>query len=336
MKIKENVILAPYTTFGIGGPARYFCEVKSVEDLKIALKFSRKNNLRFFILGGGNNILFTDNGFNGLVIKIEIKGLEFKDGEDFSILSAGAGENWDYVVGEAVKRNLGGIENLSLIPGTAGAAVYQNIGAYGVELKDVLESAEVLDSESGEIKIFSNKDCRLQYRNSIFKKKEGARFVILKVIMRLSKNWEPKINYPDLIKAFEGMNPSILDVRSAVIEIRKKKLPYPPEIYNAGSFFKNPVVTESRFKNLVLRHPDLKRFNSNSGSVKLSAAQLIEKCGWKGKIFGNVGVSQKHSLVLVNYGNGTAKEVSDLAREIKLSVKDRFGVELEAEVEIIE
>lgn len=335
MEIRKNVILAPYTTFRIGGPARYFCEVQGVGDLKEALNFSKTNNLHFFILGGGSNILFSDNGFNGLIIKMEIKGLEFKDGEDFSTLSAGAGEDWDYLVGKAVERNLGGIENLSLIPGTAGAAVYQNIGAYGVELKDVLEGLEVLDAESGEIKTFSNKDCRLQYRDSIFKKKEGTRFIILKVIMRLSKNWEPKINYPDLVKAFEGTKPSILDVRSAIIKTRKNKLPYPDEVGNAGSFFKNPTIKISNFQFLISKHSDLKGFDQGDGNIKLPAAQLIEKCGWKGKTYGNVGISDKHSLVLVNYGEGTAKEIIDLSEKIKKTVKDKFEVELELEVEAI-
>lgn len=325
------MILAPYTTFRIGGPARYFCEVKSVEDVKNALKFSRENNLRLFILGGGSNILISDKGFDGLVVKMEIRGLEF-GGE---LLSIGAGESWDYVVGEAVKRNLGGIENLSLIPGTVGAAVYQNIGAYGVELKDVLKSVEVLDADSDEIKTILNKDCGFSYRDSIFKHKEGANLVILKTCLKLSENQEPKINYPDLIKFFEGKRPSMSDIRSAVTEIRKRKLPYPNEVGNAGSFFKNPVVTGGHFEKIILNHSDLKGFRLSSGSVKLSAAQLIEKCGWKGKVYGNVGVSEKHSLVLVNYDNGSAKEVVNIADEIKTSIKNEFGVDLEPEVQII-
>ena len=331
MEIRENIILAPYTTFGIGGPARYFCEVGSVDDLKSALKFSKENNMRLFILGGGSNILVSDKGFDGLVIKMEIKGLEF-DGE---LLSIGAGENWDYIVEQAVERNLGGIENLSLIPGTAGAAVYQNIGAYGVELKDVFESAEALNTESGEIKTFSNKDCGFGYRDSVFKHKEGADWVILKMCLKLLKKPEPNLGYPDLAKTFEGKRPSVSEVRNAVIKIRRNKLLYPEEVGNAGSFFKNPTVTEIKFKNLILKHPDLKWFNLGDGLVKLSAAQLIEKCGWKGERCGGVGVSEKHSLVLVNYGDGMANQVVNLAGQIGESVKDEFGVELEPEVQMI-
>lgn len=339
MNIKENVILAPYTTFRIGGPARYFCEVTSIDELREALEFSKKNGLRFFILGGGSNILISDEGFNGLVVKMGIKGLEFKDEGNYSTLSVGAGEDWDGVVATAVGRNLGGIENLSLIPGTAGAAVYQNIGAYGVELKDVLESAEVLDTNSGEIKVFYNKDCGFEYRDSIFKHKEGTNLkdcrIILRVNLRLYKNQEAKSDYPDLAKTFEGKKPSMSEVRNAVIKIRRNKLPYPNEVSNAGSFFKNPVVAKDYFEKITIDHPDLKGFKLGGGMIKLSAAQLIEKCGWKGKICGNVGVSEKHSLVLVNHGNGTSKEITDLANEIKQTVGDQFKIDLEPEIEVI-
>jgi len=329
MEIRKNVILAPYTTFRIGGPARYFCEVGNVDDLKSALKFSKENNLRFFILGGGSNILISDKGFDGLVIKMSIKGLEFED----NTLSVGAGEDWDEVVATAVKRGLGGIENLSLIPGTAGAAAYQNIGAYGAELKDVLESVEALDAGSGEIKTFSNRDCRFGYRGSVFK--NDGHLIILKINLKLSKNKKPNVNYPDLVKRFENNKPSVLDVRNTVMEIRRSKLPYPDEVGNAGSFFKNPIVTAGQYGKLAGTHPDLKGFKLKNGTVKLFAVQLIEKCGWKGKMLENVGVSEKHSLVLVNYGNGTAKEVAILSEDIKKSIKDEFGVKLEPEVEMI-
>ncbi|MBI2062595.1 MAG: UDP-N-acetylmuramate dehydrogenase [Candidatus Yanofskybacteria bacterium] len=329
MNIKKNVILAPYTTFRIGGPARYFCEVGSVDDLKDALQFSKENNLPLFILGGGSNVLVSDKGFDGLVIKMEIKGLEF-NGE---LLNAGAGENWDDVVGKAVAEDLGGIENLSFIPGTVGGAVYQNIGAYGVELKDVLKSLEAVDARSREIKTFSNSDCRFGYRDSVFKTKEKGNFIILRVNLELSKNREPKIDYPDLVKIFGGKQPTILEVRNAVIRIRQNKLPYPHEAGNAGSFFKNPIVPISNYQLLISKYSDLKGRDLGNGSVKLSAAQFIEKCGWKGKAYGNIGVSEKHSLVLVNYGNGTAEEIINLAEKIKKAVKTEFGVVLEPEVE---
>ena len=335
MEIRENIILAPYTTFRIGGPAKYFCEVVSVDELREALDFSKKNNIKNFILGGGSNILVSDNGFDGLVIKMGIKGLSFKDESDYVVLSAGAGESWDYVVEQAVGKNLSGIENLSLIPGTMGAAVYQNIGAYGVEIKDVLESVEVLDAKLGETKTLSSEDCEFKYRDSVFKHKEGANLVVLGVKLNLFKIQKLNINYPDLTKIFEGRNPSIAEVRQAVVDTRKKKLIYPDELGNAGSFFKNPIITIDHFENIVLTHPDLKGFKLADGSVKLFVAQLIEKLGWKGKRFGNVGISEKHSLVLVNYGGGTVKEITNLAEKIKKSVTDKFGVEIELEVEIV-
>ncbi|HEY4475012.1 MAG TPA: UDP-N-acetylmuramate dehydrogenase, partial [Candidatus Paceibacterota bacterium] len=335
MEIRENIILASYTTFRIGGPAKCFCEVESVDDLKSALKFSRENDLNFFILGGGSNILVSDEGFDGLAIKMSIKALEFKDEGGYTILSVGAGENWDYLVEQSVERNLSGVENLSLIPGTVGAAVYQNIGAYGVELKDVFESCKVLDTISGKIKDLYVEDCVFGYRDSIFKHEEGANLVILGVKLKLSKTQKLNINYSDLTKIFEGENPSVADVRQAVVDTRKRKLIYPDELGNAGSFFKNPIVTTSHFENLILIHPDLKGFKLANGSVKLFVAQLIEKLGWKGKKLGNVGVSEKHSLVLVNYGKGTAEEVLNLADKIKKDIWGQFGVKLESEVQVI-
>ena len=339
MEIRENVILAAYTTFRIGGLARYFCEVESVDDLKSALKFSKENNLRFFVLGGGSNILVSDKGFNGLVIKMGIKGLEFKDKGGYSILSAGAGENWDYLVEQAVERNLGGIENLSWVPGSVGGAVHQNIGCYGTELKDVLDWADVLDCRTNEICRFTNNDCCFGYHESVFINNAG-RFIILQAGIKLSKNPAAKIIYPDLIKYFKnsGEKPDIEKVRIALSEIRKAKgtkLKFGGKIGNAGSFFKNPTIKISNFQFLISKHPDLKGFDRDNGLVKLSAAQLIEKCGWKGKMHGGVGVSPKHTLVLVNYGKGTAEEIINLAKDIKMAVKNKFGVELEPEVEIV-
>ena len=335
MIIRENIILAPYTTFRIGGPAKYFCEVKSVDDLRFALRFSKEKNLPIFVLGAGSNVLISDEGFNGLVVKMNIKGLDFNDEKGHAILSIGAGESWDCVVERSVERGLSGIENLSLIPGTAGAAVYQNIGAYGVELKDVFENCKVLDTVSGEIGDLFVEDCVFGYRDSFFKHEQGTNLVVLGVNLNLSKTQKLNINYPDLNKIFEGKNPSVADVRQAVVDTRKRKLSYPDELGNAGSFFKNPIITTSHFKNLTLTHSDLKGFKLADGSVKLFVAQLIEKLGWKGKRFGNVGVSEKHSLVLVNYGKGTAEEVLNLADKIKKDIWGQFGVKLESEVQVI-
>ena len=333
------MILAPYTTFRIGGPARYFCEVGSVDDLKIALQFSKENNLHIFVLGSGSNILVSDKGFDGLVIKMDIKGLEFKDGSDCTILSVGAGEDWDGVVAAAIERNLGGIENLSWVPGSVGGAVHQNIGCYGTELKEVLEWADVLDCRTNEIHRFTNKDCCFDYHESVFLSNAG-KFVILQAGIRLSKNSTAKIIYPDLVKYFKDSSeePDLKKVRTALAEIRRAKgTKHEPggKIGSAGSFFRNPVVGREHYDKLILKHDDLKGFSLENNLVKLSSAQLIEKCGWKGKTCGDVGVSEKHSLVLVNYGKGTAEEITGLAEDIKMSVKNEFGVELESEVEVI-
>ncbi len=333
MEIRENVILAPYTTFRIGGPARYFIDVQNTSDLREVLIFSKEHRLRFFVLGGGSNILISDKGFDGLVIKMSIKGFDFKDEGDHVLLTANAGENWDNLVGESTERNLSGIENLSLIPGTAGGAVCQNIGAYGVEIKDCVESVVVLDFVSGEIKTIENKDCGFDYRTSIFKNNKSL--VVLNVDLKLFKNKEPDISYPDLAKRFQNEKPSVADIRKAVIEIRRRKLPYPDEIGNVGSFFKNPKITKEHFDNLVSENGEVKGFLGTDGLVKLSSAQLIEMSGWKGKRMGNVGVSEKHSLVLVNYGHGSSREMLDLAENIKKDVRDKFGMDLEPEAELV-
>ncbi len=335
MLIERNKLLAPLTTFRIGGRAKFFVEAKSIDDVRDAVQFAKKNDLRIFILGGGSNVLISDKGFDGLVIKISMKGLKFSDTEDSVILSTGAGEIWDDVVGKAVRRNLGGIENLSLIPGTAGAALYQNIGAYGVELKDSFENANVLDIKSGKIKMLLKKDCELGYRDSVFQHKEGKKYVILSVRLRLSKEPKPNIYYPDLIKYFENKKLSIAEVRKAVIKIRRAKLVYPDELGTAGSFFKNPTVPISSFKVLISEYPDIRGRDLGNGLVKLSAAQLIEKAGWKGHRSGNVGVSDKHALVLVSYNRGKAVEIVQLSDKISKDIKTKFRVALEPEVRII-
>ncbi len=334
MTIKKNIKLARYTTFGIGGAAKFFVEARSIEDLKKAVKFSRNKKLKLFILGGGSNILLPDEGIAGLVIKISLEGIKFSN--KGSLVSVGAGEVWDSIVAKTVKKGWGGIENLSLIPGTMGGAVYQNIGAYGSELKDILENVEVLDIKTGEIKKLSNKDCRFGYHDSIFQHKEGEDYIVLSANLKLSKNPIPKIEYPDLIKYFENRKPTINEVRKALIKIRKSKLVYPTlHIGTAGSFFKNPVVRLKHFNKITNEHSDIKGREAGLGFVKLFAGQLIEKAGWKGKRLGNIGVSEKHALVLVNYGKGTSGEIKILAKKIKKDVNSRFGVKLEPEVRFI-
>lgn len=340
MKIQKNVKLAKYTTFHIGGKAKFFAEVKSVEELKKAVDFTKKKKLKIFVLGGGSNVLLPDKGLPGLVLKINIKGIKFDNNEhknkEHVLMYAGAGETWDKVVAKTVAKNLGGIENLSLIPGTVGGAVYQNIGAYGVELKDVLDFVEVFDKKDGTLKTLSGPNCRFGYRDSIFQHSEGINYIILDTTLKLSNNPEPKINYPDLIKYFESKASTISEVRKAVIKIRRSKLVYPnPNVGTAGSFFKNPVVTISSFQFLVSRYSDIKGRDIGDDLVKLSAGQLIEKAGWKGERSGKAGVSKKHALVLVSNKGAKAKDILKLAKLIQNSVKDKFDIKLEPEVKIV-
>ncbi len=352
MKIKKYIKLAGYTTFHVGGRAEFFAEIKNLEDLKKAANFAGKKKLKIFILGGGSNVLLPDDGIKGLVVKMNIKGITFENAGESVFVYAGAGEEWDRVVAKAVTRNLGGIENLSLIPGTVGGAVYQNIGAYGTEIKGVVESVDVFNLKNGEIKKILKKGCRFGYRSSIFQKATGRKYIILGVTLKLvSNNYIPNIVYPDLVKRFasalyhdRGMKQmlknrkiAIARVRNAIIKIRKSKLVYPTKnIGTAGSFFKNPVITATSYRQLALGYPDIMGKDIGDEMIKLFAGQLIEKAGWKGKRVGNAGVSKKHALVLVSYPSCEAGDILKLAKLIQISVKDKFGVTLEPEVGILE
>lgn len=353
MHINKDIKLAKYTTFHIGGRAEFFAEVKSIEEVRKAVDFAKRNKLKIFVFGGGSNVLLPDKGIRGLVLKINIGGITFQSNKEhksskYVLVSAGAGEEWDKVVKMAVARNLGGIENLSLIPGTVGGAVYQNIGAYGAELKDILESVDVLDMKSRlamskipniasrHIKRLSDRDCQFGYRTSIFQKPAGKNYIILGVFLRLLKNPIPNLIYPDLAEYFNSQKPSVQEIRKAVIKIRKSKLVYPTKsIGTVGSFFRNPVITTSNYRFLISKHPDLRGKEIGGELMKLSAGQLIEKCGWKGKRIGKAGVSEKHALVLVSYKGCKSADILKIARLIRKSVKNKFGVLLEPEVKIV-
>lgn len=331
MKIRKNIKLAKYTTFHVGGPAEFFAEVKNVDELKEAVSFARKNKLKIFVLGGGSNVLISDKGIDGLVLKINIKEVRIS-GTD---IYAGAGEEWDKVVARAVSRGLGGIENLSLIPGTVGGAVYQNIGAYGAEIKDVLEFVDVFDVKLGEVFKLSTQECQFEYRTSVFQKPEGGNYIILGASLKLSRNPTPNTKYPDLIKYFEGNKPLVKEIRNAVIKIRRSKLVYPSRnTGTVGSFFKNPITSISNFQFLISKYPDLKG-RETKGQIKLSAGQLIELAGCKGRKIKNVGVSEKHALVLVSYPGAKSENILKLAELIQKAVKTKFGVQLEPEVKIM-
>ena len=319
MKILEHVSLKPFNTFGINAIARYFSELNTGEDILSFLSAHCPEYDPVFLLGGGSNILFSKD-YTGMVAKVNTKGIDLLGEDDESvIISASAGENWDAVVKYCVDQGWGGLENLSLIPGNAGTSPVQNIGAYGVEMKDVLHSVEAIHLESHEKRLFTPAECELEYRESVFKGSLKEQFLILKVNFRLSKKPVLNLGYAQIREEMKIMNvdhPSIQSVRDAVIRIRRRKLPDPAEIGNAGSFFKNPVISEENFISLKDRFPSVVFYIQNKAH-KIPAAWMIEQCGWKGKRFGDAGVHVHQPLVLVNYGNATGQEILDLAKRIQ-------------------
>lgn len=337
MEILQDYPLKDLNTFGITVNSRYFVSINSVEQLNKVLVSDIARNNPLLILGGGSNILFTRQ-YPGLIILNQIKGIKIIDEtNDTALINAGGGEVWQDLVNFALSHNLGGIENLSLIPGSVGAAPIQNIGAYGVELKEVMESLSAIELATGEARTFNNAECDFGYRNSIFKKELKDKYLITNVCLKLTKHPQLNTSYGAVNSHLEEKgidSPDITDVSKAVIEIRRSKLPDPTKLGNAGSFFKNPVVDKIDFEGLKLVFSDIPGYINNS-TVKIPAAWLIEQCGWKGKRFGAVGVHDKQPLVLVNYGDGTGAEIKKLAEDIKTSVANKFGIELEAEPRII-
>lgn len=335
----ENFSLKPYNTFGVEAKAKYFTEIHSVEELKEALHFSETKALEPLFLGGGSNILFTKD-VNGLVIKLSLKGISEEDfNENEVLVTAKAGENWHSFVMHCLGNNYGGLENLSLIPGNVGTSPMQNIGAYGTEIKDVFMGCKVLNLETFEIESFDLEKCKFGYRDSIFKREGKGKYVILEVTFKLTKkNHAIKTEYGAIRSELEKYgikNPTIQDVSKAVISIRQSKLPNPDEIGNAGSFFKNPTIPVAQFEALKQKFENIQGY-SNGEMVKVPAGWLIEQCGWKGKQIGNVASHKLQSLVIVNAtGNATGKEIFDFSTEIINSVKNKFGIELEREVNVI-
>ncbi|HSV87429.1 MAG TPA: UDP-N-acetylmuramate dehydrogenase [Bacteroidales bacterium] len=337
MTILENHSLKRLNTFGIDAWCRYFAEVSSVEQLKYLLGKYPPAEYQHLILGGGSNILFTGN-FEGLVVKISNKGVWVTfENEHEVVVKAAAGEEWDKFVEHCVSEGWSGLENLSLIPGQVGSSPIQNIGAYGVELKDIFECLEAYDKTSQEIKTFVKSECRFEYRSSIFKNEARGRYVILTVSFRLKKvNHCLRLEYEavsSVLKKMGKSKPSIADVREAVCSIRRAKLPDPAVVHNAGSFFKNPVIDSQTYQELSQKHKGLVAFLENK-NYKLSAGWLIEKAGWKGYREGDAGIHPLHALVLVNYGKATGMEILNLSDRIKRSVLQQFGVDLEGEVNI--
>ena len=338
MKIEKNISLKPYNTFGIDVKARFFSQIYDENQLREILAVSEYKSLPKLILGRGSNVLLTKD-FDGLVLRISISGIEIVNEDDKTVLiKTGAGEIWHKLVLFCVGKNYGGIENLSLIPGTVGAAPMQNIGAYGQEIKDVFENLNGIYVDSGESAVFKKDECRFAYRNSIFKNELKNKFIITYVTLRLNKHPVINTSYGNLKGELDKLRPKyigIKEVSDAVIKIRQSKLPDPAEIGNAGSFFRNLEVSQEKFDNLKQKFSDIVGFKLENGRVKIPAGWLIENCGWKGKKFGNTGSYVKQSLVLVNYGGATGTEVVNLAKKIKESVLKKFGIELIEEVNII-
>lgn len=339
MKIQENISLKNYNTFGVEAKAHYFVEVHDLHELKYATEFAKINHIKILFLGGGSNLLFTQD-FDGLVIKLNLKGIseEILD-ENHVLVSAKAGENWHEFVLYTLSKNYGGLENLSLIPGNVGTCPIQNIGAYGTEIKDHFVSCKALNLETSEIEELSLEDCKFGYRDSIFKTSAKGKYVIVEVTFKLTtQNHLIKTEYGAISTELKNLgieNPTIQEVSKAVINIRQSKLPNPAEIGNAGSFFKNPSIPLAQFENLKEKFPEIQGY-ANGDWVKVPAGWLIENAGWKGKQIGNVASHKLQALVIINAtGNASGKEIYDFSTQIIDSVKEKYGIELEREVNIL-
>lgn len=345
LEIQEDVLLAPLTTLGIGGPARLFVEARDEATALGALAFAEKKGLRGFVLGGGSNILVADEGFSGLVVRMAIRGVSEQVAGDKVILTAGAGEDWDCLVNSAVERGLGGVECLSGVPGTVGGTPIQNVGAYGQEVSETIVSVRACDRATRRIVELSNAECGFSYRHSIFLTSARDRYIVLSVTYALPVDARPAVNYADVRKYFAGSAtlPTLRAVREAVRAIRASKamllVPGDPDCRSAGSFFKNPIVSEQEYRKISARAPaPVPRYpvRNGAGRVKLPAAWLIERAGFhKGYGRGPVGLSTKHTLALVNRGGATARDVLELMREIQNGVQARLGVRLAPEPQFV-
>lgn len=344
MPLEENVSLRPYNTFGLDVRARYFARFASADELRELLKLPEVQAAEKLILGGGSNLLFTQD-FQGVVLKNEIRGLEIISEDaaaNAALVRAGAGESWHGLVEYALDQDLSGIENLSLIPGTVGAAPLQNIGAYGAELRDTFDHLEALELSTGALRVFTAGECGFGYRESVFKNTLKNQFVVTAVVLRLHRKAQTNVRYGAITETLAELGitgePTPHDVSRAVVHIRRSKLPDPAEIGNAGSFFKNPEVSQAKFDQLKSQYPDLPGYPV-PGGVKVPAAWLIERAGWKGLRrgpgAGTHGVHDRQALVLVHHGGATGNDLRQLAEEIIASVRQQFAVELHPEVNIM-
>lgn len=338
MNIQKDYSLRELNTFGMDVRAKYFVEINTVQDIRQLFLMKDYLDMEYLVLGGGSNVLLTKD-VDGIVLKMNILGKEVvQEDEDCVYVKAGAGENWHEFVLYCIEHGFAGVENLSLIPGSVGAAPMQNIGAYGVELKDTFHELEAIDIVTGEQKTFGLSECEFGYRSSIFKKELKNKVIITSVTFKLNKKPVFQTTYGDIEKELEAMGVKELSVKAisdAVVSIRKRKLPDPKKIGNAGSFFKNPVIANDLFAELKKKHESIVGYPSGDTETKVAAGWLIEQAGWKGKRVGNVGVHDKQALVLVNYGGGTGKDVYELSQAIIDSVEDMFDITLEREVNIV-
>jgi UDP-N-acetylmuramate dehydrogenase len=336
LQIQQNVSLKNFNTFGIDAKAKYFVEIGTADELTELFLDPQWQQTERLVLGGGSNMLFVRD-FDGLVIRMNIRGIAHRIDHDIVHVEVGAGEVWNDLVNFCVAREYAGLENLSLIPGSVGASPIQNIGAYGVEVKDVMESCQAFEIATCAMKTFIKADCRFGYRDSIFKNELKGKYIITSVKFRLSLVADVKLHYGAIKEELEKRGitlPTIKDVSQVVSHIRVSKLPDPSTIGNAGSFFKNPVISQAEFEKVYSRHPDMVHYPAGD-EVKLAAGWLIEQCGWKGKVVGNTGTWKNQALVLVNHGGATGEEVYSFSSQIIDSVYTKFGVMLEREVNII-
>ncbi len=334
--IKHNYSLENYITFHINTFTKYFIEFNDKTEIIEFVKIEINKYPDYFILGGGSNLLFL-NHFKGLVIHPNIKGINvINENDDFVFVEAKCGENWDEFVEFCVNKRYGGIENLSKIPGNVGAAPIQNIGAYGVEVKDVINKVIAIEMGTGKEVTFSNSECKFGYRDSIFKNKLKDKYIVTDVIFKLDKKHKLNTGYGKVMEELSKYKErNISTLRKAINHIREEKLPDPDKIGNAGSFFQNPVINNAKYENLINSFPSIPSFPVNNENKKIPAAWLIEQCGWKGKRVGDAGVYPNQPLVLVNYGNATGEQIFTLSEKIKESVFQKFSINLEREVKVI-
>ena len=337
MHIQNDFSLKKYNTFGIEAKAKEFVAVHSVDELKTVLIENKSKSK--FVLGGGSNMLLTKD-VDALVIHIDLKGKKIiKEDTDFVWVESQAGENWHEFVLWTIDQNLGGLENMSLIPGNVGTTPVQNIGAYGTEIKDTFISCDAMKIDTQEMKTFTKEDCHFGYRESVFKHEVKDLYIITSVIFKLTRrNHKINTSYGDITKELEKQNvitPTLKDVSNAVIAIRQSKLPDPKELGNSGSFFKNPIILKSEYEKIHALHPEMPHYVISETQVKVPAGWLIERAGFKGKRFGDAGIHKNQALVLVNYGNATGQEILNVSKDIQATVLREFGIAIEAEVNVI-